>query len=324
MSTNITVDGVLFHDIGRQKAPGAHVECLFLQESSGVVIRNSKFTRCDIMDLYVSPVQGGPTASNVVIENNWFDQPTDGGYYAFNLHPDSGTVPTTSPSASTPSTAPSTSTQASTTTTSSSTPTSAASPPATHPASPTATTSGQTRPVVAPTRSRRRASSVQAHLICISRLAARRWCRQSTHGTGRDLDGDARPTRLPPDAGADQRDPASIIPGKSIGAIRLGETETEVSTFYGSLRRGSTIGGAYTASYHLHRGILSAPSQTAELSASAPRAATTRQAGGSGSGPGSPSQGGCNETAAGRCSERASATPSSTSIRDEEDGERRS
>ncbi len=93
VSTNITVDGVLFHDIGRQKAPGAHVECLFLQESSGVVIRNSKFTRCDIMDLYVSPVQGGPTASNVVIENNWFDQPTDGGYYAFNLHPDSGTVP---------------------------------------------------------------------------------------------------------------------------------------------------------------------------------------------------------------------------------------
>jgi chitodextrinase len=92
-STNITVEGVLFHDIGRQNAPGAHVECLFLQEASGVVIRNNKFTRCDIMDLYVSPVQGGITASNVTVENNWFDQPTDGGYYAFNIHPDGSAPP---------------------------------------------------------------------------------------------------------------------------------------------------------------------------------------------------------------------------------------
>ena len=93
VSTNVTVDGVLFHDVGRQNAPGAHVECLFLQEAANVVIRNSKFTRCDIMDLYVSPVQGGPTAYNVTIENNWFDAPTDGGYHALDIHPDAGTVP---------------------------------------------------------------------------------------------------------------------------------------------------------------------------------------------------------------------------------------
>lgn len=92
-STNILVDRVLFHDIGRQEAPGAHVECLFLQEAVGVVIRNSRFTRCDIMDLYISPTQGGPTATNVLIENNWFDTPTDGGYYAVNLNPDPGTDP---------------------------------------------------------------------------------------------------------------------------------------------------------------------------------------------------------------------------------------
>lgn len=64
-----------------------------LQESSDVVIRNSKFTRCDIMDLYVSPTQGGPTASNVTVENNLFDEPTGGGYYVIDIHPDSGTVP---------------------------------------------------------------------------------------------------------------------------------------------------------------------------------------------------------------------------------------
>jgi chitodextrinase len=92
-STNITIDGVLFHDIGRQLNPAAHIECLFLQEASGVVIRNSKFTHCDVMDLYVSPVQGGITASNVTIENNWFDEPTDGGYYAFNIHPDGSAAP---------------------------------------------------------------------------------------------------------------------------------------------------------------------------------------------------------------------------------------
>jgi hypothetical protein len=93
VSTNVTVDGVFFHDVGRQNCGGCHVECLFLQEADGVVIRNSKFTRCDIMDLYVSPVQGGPTARNVLVENNWFDEPTDGGYYAVDVHPDAGTVP---------------------------------------------------------------------------------------------------------------------------------------------------------------------------------------------------------------------------------------
>jgi chitodextrinase len=93
VSTNVTVDGVLFHDVGRQDAPGAHVECLFLQEAADVVIRNSKFTRCDIMDLYVSPIQGGPTAYDVTVENNWFDQPTGGGYYALDIHPDYGSVP---------------------------------------------------------------------------------------------------------------------------------------------------------------------------------------------------------------------------------------
>ena len=93
VSNNVVVDGVFFHDVGRQNCGGCHVECLFLQEAANVIIRNSKFTRCDIMDLYVSPVQGGPTAYNVTIENNWFDQPTDGGSYALDIHPDAGTVP---------------------------------------------------------------------------------------------------------------------------------------------------------------------------------------------------------------------------------------
>jgi len=93
ISKNVVIDGVYFHDIGRQQDRSAHVECLFLQESTGIVIRNSRFTRCDIIDLYVSPVHGGPNASNVLIENNWFDEPTGGGYYAIDIFPDNGTVP---------------------------------------------------------------------------------------------------------------------------------------------------------------------------------------------------------------------------------------
>lgn len=85
-SHNVIVDGVYFHDIGRQLSPTGHVECLFVQESDRVTIRNSKFRNCDVMDLYVNPIFGGSVA-NLTVENNWFDQPSPTGFYGIDMSP---------------------------------------------------------------------------------------------------------------------------------------------------------------------------------------------------------------------------------------------
>jgi hypothetical protein len=254
-SSDILVDGVLFHDVGRQENRAAHIECLFLQEAVGVVIRNSKFTNCEVMDLYVSPVQGGPTASNVLIENNWFDQPTGGGYFVMELHPDAGTVP--------------------------------------HNFTfrfnsvngsiyiypefnydnvvfdsnigriATCDTKGITYRYNVWTNQKCGPTDKTAPLQFVNAKDFDLHLKPGSTALGaghpnlrpaRDIEGDFRPTRMRPDAGADQRDPASIMPGRSIGAIRLGDTETQVSSFYGAGRPGPQG----TVSYKLHGGRLTA------------------------------------------------------------------
>jgi hypothetical protein len=91
-STDILIDGVYFHDIGRQNVPGGHVECLFIQESVRVTVRNSRFTRCDIMDVFLEDRITGVPPRAVTIENNWFDAPTGGGHYAVYFRWDPGDV----------------------------------------------------------------------------------------------------------------------------------------------------------------------------------------------------------------------------------------
>jgi len=48
-----------------------------------------------------------------------------------------------------------------------------------------------------------------------------------------DIDGHLRPLRLPPDVGASQREPASIVLGHSIGAVAIGSSKTRTDGFYG-------------------------------------------------------------------------------------------
>ena len=252
-SSDILVDGVLFHDVGRQENRAAHIECLFLQEAVGVVIRNSRFTRCDVMDLYVSPVQGGPTASNVLIENNWLDAPTDGGYYAMEIHPDAGTVPHNFTFRF---------------------------------------NSVNGGIYIYPDFDYDNVvldSNIGRITLCGQSGIAYRynvWTNQKCGSTdkvaplsyvnagafdlhlkadspalgaghpkvrpARDIEGDLRPARMRPDAGADQRDPASIVAGKAIGAIHIGDSESEVKGFYGRPR--STSAGRST--YRVHRGTI--------------------------------------------------------------------
>jgi hypothetical protein len=254
-SQNVVVDGVLFHDVGRQNCGGCHVECLFLQEAKGVVIRNSKFTHCDVMDLYVSPVQGGPTASDVLIENNWFDDPTDGGYYALDIHPDNNTAPVN------------------------------------FVVRYNSFNSGillyegfDYRNVRFVGNVGRIAECVRSGIAYVSNVWSNTKCGPTDRvarsgyvnaegfdlhlapgspaigaGTpgerpGRDLDGDQRPVRDRPDAGADQRESARIS-ATGIGQVSIGAREQAVAGFYG---RGSSspVAGGRKVTYRVHGGTL--------------------------------------------------------------------
>jgi hypothetical protein len=78
---NILIDGVLFHDILRS-SESVHAECLMVSGGDGVTIRNSRFTRCAVMDLFFTSWTGPGEPKNVVLENNFFDAPVSGGFYA--------------------------------------------------------------------------------------------------------------------------------------------------------------------------------------------------------------------------------------------------
>jgi hypothetical protein len=234
VSKNILVDRVLFHDIGRQDSPGSHVECLFLQESSGVVIRRSKFTRCDIMDLYVSTVTGGPMPSNVLIENNWFDEPTDGGSYPIDIHPDDGSVPrnftirynslsggiliynefvydnvTISSNIGRITYCPRGVTFS--------------------------RNFWSNRKCGATDKVARSGYVDPAHFdFHLARGSAAIAGGDASRRPVRDVDGDRRPSKIAPDAGADQREPATLNLGGQIGRIRLGSTRAAVEALKGS------------------------------------------------------------------------------------------
>jgi hypothetical protein len=72
-----------------------------------------------------------------------------------------------------------------------------------------------------------------------------------------DIDGHLRPIGRPTDVGASQRETARIVPGRSIGAVSLGEQREAVSAFYGGpgrVSRGAM--GLQTARYRVHGGTL--------------------------------------------------------------------
>ncbi len=77
--TNILLDGVYFHDYTRDA--GEHTECLHAVSVQNLTIRNSRFQRCAIMDLFLT-INANSTQPfrNLVLENNRFHAQV-GGYY---------------------------------------------------------------------------------------------------------------------------------------------------------------------------------------------------------------------------------------------------
>jgi len=90
-STRIVINGVNFHDITRSCAPsGSHVECLFVQETTGIVIENSTFTNCNIMDIFFHRIGITGDPNHVIIRGNTLNATTGGGFYTMVFRADSG------------------------------------------------------------------------------------------------------------------------------------------------------------------------------------------------------------------------------------------
>jgi hypothetical protein len=77
---NILIDGAYLHDV-RRGGPANHNECIFVSGGDGITIRDSRFQRCDVFDIFFTMSPYGTAPTNIVVENNFFDQGTlDGSY----------------------------------------------------------------------------------------------------------------------------------------------------------------------------------------------------------------------------------------------------
>lgn len=87
ISNNIKIDGVLFHDYVKT-IPGIHMECLHAYPVRNFTLLNSRFENCAIMDLFFANYGDAGDLANLDIENNYFDAPgshggpLSAGYYA--------------------------------------------------------------------------------------------------------------------------------------------------------------------------------------------------------------------------------------------------
>jgi hypothetical protein len=80
---------VLFHDVTRSSS-AVHTECLQVAGTTNMIIRNSRFHHCDVFDLSFTEYNNSGKVTNLLLENNFFDAATDGGYFAVNLSQFSG------------------------------------------------------------------------------------------------------------------------------------------------------------------------------------------------------------------------------------------
>jgi hypothetical protein len=79
---NILLDRVFMHDY-RSNPPGTkHEECLMVTSVDGLVIRRSRFLRCENFDILFKHYPSDKRIWNVTLENNWFAHPYPDGSYA--------------------------------------------------------------------------------------------------------------------------------------------------------------------------------------------------------------------------------------------------
>jgi hypothetical protein len=89
---DIVLDAVYMHDYTN---PRTHMECVTIQAANNIVVRNSRFQRCQDFDIFIKPRTPVLTYTNMVFENNWFAQPQPTPVAAVSLSlPDSGSTMT--------------------------------------------------------------------------------------------------------------------------------------------------------------------------------------------------------------------------------------
>jgi hypothetical protein len=76
LPTDILVDGVLFHDFTRSNR-SVHTECLQVYAGLRVTIRRSRFTNCDGTGDLALTTLSSTRLQDVLVENNWFDRRGD-------------------------------------------------------------------------------------------------------------------------------------------------------------------------------------------------------------------------------------------------------
>jgi hypothetical protein len=255
--SHITIDGVRFHDFVRQ-TPGIHMECLHVYSANDLVLRNNSFVNCAIFDVLVNNYGELGSASGFTVENNFFDRPGS-GEPSGSLSDGNSSLEFTPFGAGAPEVLSNITVRNNTFL-------------ATllfDPASGSfqnATVSGNVGQMA--TFSCPNGSGVAfSHNVWYSDYSAPGRCgstdrsvsggHQAIHfvhypdnlhldhgspalaaaGMGEapavDADGQARPQRAPADAGADQREPALLVPGRALGAARFGATRESVVGFYG-------------------------------------------------------------------------------------------
>jgi hypothetical protein len=90
--TNILIDGVNIHDYTLSPGSSAHVECLQVWAADGLTIRNSTFRNCDVFDIFLQKLPGGAAATptNILIENNFMNCCAT-GFFSIRLADHAGT-----------------------------------------------------------------------------------------------------------------------------------------------------------------------------------------------------------------------------------------
>jgi hypothetical protein len=80
--THILLQGVRIHDYRLSPGSAAHVDCLQVWAVNGLTIRDSRFSDCEVFDIFLQKLPGGRTSTptNILIENNFLDCCRSGFY----------------------------------------------------------------------------------------------------------------------------------------------------------------------------------------------------------------------------------------------------
>jgi hypothetical protein len=90
-STDIVVQGSVFHDATLAAGSSAHTECAWIGSVQGLDISGSRFERCAVMDVFFTrccPAGETPPTSGVELHDNTLCKPTpDTSIYTVQVHP---------------------------------------------------------------------------------------------------------------------------------------------------------------------------------------------------------------------------------------------